>query len=264
MKHYIIDSAKRLLTDSDYTLRQPVRTTLWQILVRQWIQVMVRLSDVSPSFIRLATLPFGPYKDKRKLLHYMGNRPYISPKAQISVSRPALIELGPRCFIDDYVTIYAHPGAEGKVHFEENVHLYRWSIVELGRGQGSLYVGANTYIQSSAVLNTFVGNIRIGANCMIAPRCVMTPYQHAVTDPRRPMREQPLTSRGDIILENDVWLGSQVCIMDGVTIGQGAVIGAGAVVTKDVPAYTIAGGVPARVIRSRNPEEPASKLLHEL
>lgn len=65
------------------------------------------------------------------------------------------------------------------------------------------------------------------------------------------MRELPLTSRGDIVVEDDVWLGLHVCVMDGVTIGQGAVIGAGAVVTKDIPPYAIAGGVPASVIRFR-------------
>ena len=86
---------------------------------------------------------------------------------------------------------------------------------------------------------------------MIASRCAFMPYQHGFADTHRPMREQPLTSRGDIVIEDDVWLGVGVTVMDGVTIGQGAIIGAGAVVTKDIPPYTIAGGVPARVIGAR-------------
>jgi acetyltransferase-like isoleucine patch superfamily enzyme len=159
------------------------------------------------------------------------------------------------CFIDDYVTIYAHRGSQGGVYLEENVHLYRWSIVELGEGEGSLHIGSNTYIQSGCILNAFVGNITIGANCMIAPRCAFTPYQHSLVDTRRPMREQPLTSQGDIVIEDDVWLGLHVCVMDNVTIGRGAIVGAGAVVTKDIPPYAIAHGVPARVIRFRGTEE---------
>jgi acetyltransferase-like isoleucine patch superfamily enzyme len=89
---------------------------------------------------------------------------------------------------------------------------------------------------------------------MIAPHCVFTPYQHGFADTHRPMREQPLSSQGDIVIKDDVWLGSNVCVMDGVTIGKGAVVGAGAVVTSDIPPYAIAGGIPARVIRFRDAE----------
>ena len=60
---------------------------------------------------------------------------------------------------------------------------------------------------------------------------------------------------------SDVWIGYEAVILAGVTIGDGAVIGARAVVTKDVPPYTIVGGVPARAIRRRFPEETAEELL---
>lgn len=149
------------------------------------------------------------------------------------------------------MTIYAHPGACGEVALEENVHIYRWSIVELGRGAGSVHIGSNTFIQSGCILNAFLGNIVIGANSMIAARCALTPYQHGFADTARPMREQPLTSRGDIIIKDNVWLGLNVCVMDGVIIGEGAIVGAGAVVTEDIPPYAIAAGVPARVVRFR-------------
>ena len=65
----------------------------------------------------------------------------------------------------------------------------------------------------------------------------------------------------DIVIGNDVWIGYEAVILAGVTIGDGAVIGARAVVTKDVPPYAIVGGVPARVIRSRFPEETVKALL---
>ena len=63
------------------------------------------------------------------------------------------------------------------------------------------------------------------------------------------------------MIGNDVWIGYEAVIFSGVTIGDGAVIGTRAVVTKDVPPYTIVGGVPAKAIRRRFPDETISRLL---
>jgi len=68
-------------------------------------------------------------------------------------------------------------------------------------------------------------------------------------------------NKGDIIIGNDVWIGYEAVIMQGVHIGDGAIIAARALVTKDVAPYTIAGGVPARAIRTRFPEETVKKLM---
>lgn len=66
--------------------------------------------------------------------------------------------------------------------------------------------------------------------------------------------------KGDIVIGNDVWIGYEAVILSGVTVGDGAIIGARAVVTKDVPPYTIVGGIPARCIRRRFDEETVTKL----
>lgn len=68
-------------------------------------------------------------------------------------------------------------------------------------------------------------------------------------------------NKGDIIIGNDVWIGYEAVIMSGVTIGDGAIIGTRAVVTKDVPPYTIVGGVPAKPIRKRFTEDKINRLL---
>lgn len=68
-------------------------------------------------------------------------------------------------------------------------------------------------------------------------------------------------SKGDIVIDDDVWIGYGATIMSGVHVAQGAVIAAGAVVTKDVPAYAIAGGVPAKIIRFRFEDEYINELL---
>lgn len=67
--------------------------------------------------------------------------------------------------------------------------------------------------------------------------------------------------KGDIVIGNDVWIGYEAVVMAGVTIGDGAIIGARAVVTKDVPPYTIVGGVPARKIRRRFSDDVIARLL---
>lgn len=68
-------------------------------------------------------------------------------------------------------------------------------------------------------------------------------------------------NKGDIIIGNDVWIGYEAVVLAGVTIGDGAIVGTRAVVTKDVPSYTIVGGVPAKPIKKRFSEETISALL---
>ena len=68
-------------------------------------------------------------------------------------------------------------------------------------------------------------------------------------------------NKGDIVIGNDVWIGYEAVIMQGVTIGDGAIIGTRAVVTKDVPPYSIVGGVPAKPIRKRFSDEVIAQLL---
>lgn len=68
-------------------------------------------------------------------------------------------------------------------------------------------------------------------------------------------------NKGDIVIGNDVWIGYEAVILSGVTIGDGAIIGTRAVVTKDVPPYTIVGGVPAKPIRRRFDDETITELL---
>lgn len=95
--------------------------------------------------------------------------------------------------------------------------------------------------------------VEIGNNVLLASRVFITDHFHGTTSSRAELQISPslrqLTTKGAVIIEDDVWLGEGVAVMPGVRIGRGAVIGANAVVTKNIPAYAIAGGVPAKIIK---------------
>ncbi|MBI3769880.1 MAG: acyltransferase [Deltaproteobacteria bacterium] len=115
---------------------------------------------------------------------------------------------------------------------------------------GSIEIAANVYIGPYAVLYGH-GGLAIGRNTMIGAHTVIVPANHGFARLDVPMNAQPLTTEG-IDIGEDVWIGAGCQVLDGVRIGNGALIGAGSVVTKDIEAYGIALGVPARVVRSRN------------
>ena len=117
-----------------------------------------------------------------------------------------------------------------------------------------LTVGLMAGLGTSAVQSadmSYLGSIKVGKRVEIAPNCAFYPYNHAM-NPGEAIRSQPLTSAGDIKIEDDAWLGVGVIVLENVTIGSGAVIGAGSVVTRSVPAGAIAAGSPAKIVGSRN------------
>ena len=116
--------------------------------------------------------------------------------------------------------------------------------------QGLIRIGRNCTVQYGCLLYG-VGGLEIGDDCRIAAYTVITPMNHVYRDPHTPIRLQGETVLG-VRIGRDVWIGSGVKILDGVQIGDGCVIGAGSVVTRSLPPYSIAVGVPARVMRRRD------------
>ena len=95
------------------------------------------------------------------------------------------------------------------------------------------------------------GPISIGVDVMMGPEVIIYTSGHRFDRTDIPMMDQGFVEPRPVIIGNDVWIGRRVIIMPGVTVGDGCVIGAGAVVTKDIPPYSVVGGVPARIIKSR-------------
>ena len=126
------------------------------------------------------------------------------------------------------------------------------------------YIAAHAYVTgelttgTDCTLNPFTtvrGTVVLGDGVRIGAHTSLLGFNHTMA-PDRPVFQQPLTSRG-IKVGDDVWMGSHVVVVDGVTIADHCVIGAGAVVTKDLPAWTVAAGNPARPLRDRR-DSPAA------
>lgn len=115
-------------------------------------------------------------------------------------------------------------------------------------GSGAIIIGDHARINAGTTIVSHAA-IKIGNDCLIGEYVSIRDANHG-TALGSPMRSQPHES-APVTIGNDVWIGRGACILKGVTIGDGAVIAANSVVTKDVPAKTIVGGVPSRVIRER-------------
>lgn len=126
--------------------------------------------------------------------------------------------------------------------------------VELCTGDGAvLTIGRACSINYGVSLGatgsiTLGDRVRLGPYVMVVDTDFHDPLQRHVRPPPRP-----------VVLEDDVWVGAKACIMPGVKIGRGSIVGTGAVVTRDVPPFTVVGGVPAKVIRTLD----ASKFVPE-
>ncbi len=138
--------------------------------------------------------------------------------------------------------------------------------VRVGRGSSfsgieNISVGDNTSLGSSTHILTTRANVKIGKFVMFGPGVTIVSGDHRTDIIGKYMSEikdadKRAEDDRDIVINDDVWIGTGAIILKGVTIGKGAVVAAGALVTKDVPPYAIVGGVPARVLKMRfTPEE---------
>lgn len=125
--------------------------------------------------------------------------------------------------------------------------------------------GENLNIQTNVLLSPFIeigdnveinenvrirANIKIGNDVLIAPNVQLISINHEYKDTEKSIKNQGEIA-GYIHIKNDVWIGSNAIVLPNTTLSQGCIVGAGSIVTKDVPAYTIVGGNPAKVIKYR-------------
>jgi len=126
----------------------------------------------------------------------------------------------------------------------------RSSISPNVRIRGKFEMGEGSSIAQNCSISGENAGVYIGKNVMIAPNVVIVAFNHGIEDIEIPMNKQA-KKEAAVIIEDNVWVASNCTIGKGVKIGTGSVIGANSFVNKDVPAYSIVGGVPAKIIKSR-------------
>lgn len=120
-------------------------------------------------------------------------------------------------------------------------------------GAKNIFLYENTNLAPNSCISTPNAKFTIKRNCCIAERLTVHTGNHAmvvgrfcrsITD-----RDKPVGHDLDVVVEEDVWIGCNVTLLAGITVGRGAIVAAGAVVCKDIPPYSICGGVPAKFIK---------------
>jgi len=157
-----------------------------------------------------------------------------------------------------------HVITEGFVFLGRNVELYarrgygrlvlgRW--VHIGRGnairchEGTLRIGDKCVFGKENTVNCYL-DVEFGAATIVADWVYVCDFDHVFADITIPIKDQGI-AKSPVRIGPDVWVGTKVSVLRGVTVGRGCVLAAHALVNKDIPAYSVAVGVPARVIRDR-------------
>ena len=145
----------------------------------------------------------------------------------VEITDTTNIQLGNNCSIGRFSALHAH-------------------------GKGYIIIGDNFSMNSNSQIGASeYGEIIIGNDVIIAQNVVLRASDHEHSDSRKAIRYQGHTG-GKIVIRDGSWIGANVVITRNVTIGEHTIIAAGAVITRDIPDFVVAGGVPAKVLRNRD------------
>lgn len=178
-------------------------------------------------------------------LRHMGKNVNIG--CGVKIVNPQFVTLEDNVTLDDRCTLIA--GSERGIVLRDGACLKHGVYLDTEGASGYIEIGRRAYIGTGCCLHGHQG-LEIGDHTLFAQNITITPYSHKFDDVNRTIIEQGGHTR-KIVIGRDCYLGMCVCVLWSADIGDGSVIGSGSVVVKPVPPYSVALGVPARVIRQR-------------
>ncbi|MBO5285481.1 MAG: acyltransferase [Clostridia bacterium] len=168
--------------------------------------------------------------------------------ANVKIVNPQFITVGDNVNISDFVTLIAR--GEGGIVIGNDVNLNdRVYIDTESSDTGYVTIGDSAYIGTGTTLFGHVG-LEIGDHVLMAQNITITPYSHIFDDPTRDIITQGGHTK-KVVIGRDAYLGMGVCVMYSGSVGDGSVVGAHSTVVKPIPAYSVAVGTPAKVIKKR-------------
>lgn len=225
--------------------------TLWT----QWWMRHSGRTRLGRMATRLAILPTPPYKG-RSHLRFLNSQGYISPLASIYHSR---LTLGANVFVGDRAVIYQQDD-EGSIEIGDRTSVWGDCLLETGKG-GEITLGPDCRVNLGVQVVSYKAPIRIGRDVGLSAHSLLYSFNHGIAA-GSPYMEQPLESKGPIIIDDHAWIGMGSIILSGVHIAEHAIVSAGSVVTQNVPKNTIVGGVPARIIGVRGERAASFQSMH--
>lgn len=179
---------------------------------------------------------------------FLWHRRFVARAKGVELGRE--VRLGPGVDFNlggSYRNTLKPAGTEGEIRIGEQGWIEKGAV--LWAFNGSIKTGTNVFLGPYVTIYGH-GGVEIGDQTLVSMHATILSSNHTVPERGKEIRAQP-----DILLPTkigrDCWIGANAVILGGVTIGNGCVVGAGSVVTKDLPAYSIAVGVPAKIIKSR-------------
>ena len=199
----------------------------------------------------LPTVAFSVLRGRayRSVMGSVGSGTFIEQGVRLMVPRRIFlgrrVMIGERCFLDANTP-------QGRIELQDDVRLSRECYIVTGKGE--VLIGPMSRIGHRCLMYGTRG-IHIGRDALLANDVQLICGNHTFAHRDLPIRAQPVAG-APIVIEDDVWLGASVIVLGGTTIGKGCVVGAGAIVTRSLPPYSIAMGIPARVVGVRGEERP--------
>lgn len=141
----------------------------------------------------------------------------------------------------------------------EDVVIESFVKIKFAGGHGDVVIGPRSYINAGVVI--YSGNgVRLGTGVLIAANTTVAATNHEIRDTTKLIRDQGfMSSKGGIVIEDDVWIGANCVILDGAHIGKGSVVGAGSCVRGVIEPYSLVGGNPLRVLGKRGQIDAAER-----